>query len=173
MFQQKRKTTDKVRMRFARFGDEVLGIVLGYALQAKYMTQLLNRLNKKPVHELDAQLDAIQSFIATFGSKEFIKRVRQTKLKEVEAIDIDALEAEAGVSPIAEMDAAGAENEASTPGRAMVDTAGYRGPDRREGRERRSFENRRATVEAIGKNKRFGKDRRKLPRGRRKGDKPR
>lgn len=171
MFQQKRKTTDKVRTRFARFGDEVLGIVLGYALQPKYMTQLLNRLNKKPVHELDAQLDAIQSFIATFGSKEFIKRIRQTKQKEVEAIDIEALEMEA--DPIAEMDAPGGENDALAPGPAMVDTPQYRGPERRKGRERRSFKDRRDAVEAISKNKRYGKNRRRLPRGRRKGDGPR
>ncbi len=170
-FVQKRKVTDHVRARFARFGDEALSIVLGYALQPKRMPGLLQRVGLKISGDLEAQLESIWEFIAESGAHEFIKRAKQLRLEEIEAADIDALEGRpfnprGTVAPVAAETLAGA----VSPGQALpggwIEAPGYRGPERRTDRERRSGRDRRNEIKAIAKNKRFGGERRKAVRRR-------
>jgi len=181
MMQQKRKVVDTVRGRFARFGDEVLSVVLAFALQPRSMPVLLQRLNMRPAGNLEAQLDAVWEYIAQNSSRDFLKHVKQVKKRDVEAFDINKLldsaakdikvsgegaAATAVEAPGAEAPAA-AEAEAPLP---PAPPAEHQGAERRSGTDRRKRHDRRHDIEAINRNRRFGGERRKRPRGRRKSD---
>lgn len=179
MMQQKRKVVDAVRGRFARFGDEVLSVVLAFALQPRSMPVLLQRLNIRPSGNLEAQLDAVWEYIAQNSSRDFIKHVKHVKKRDVEAFDISKLLENASKelkSPgeraaVSAGDAAGAEAEEAVEGEGQPASAGdFYGVDRRSGADRRRKRDRRHDIEAINRNRRFGGERRKRPRGRRKTD---
>lgn len=166
-YEQKRKITDQVKVRFARFGDETLSLILAYALHPKRMTLLLQHISvQKQPRNLEGQFDAIWKFLATFGNAEFIKRIKGLKVKNVEAATLEEWEEGSEGEPEAEGEAASTENEG-----AAIDSPGYKGPERRSGKDQRVQTDRRGDIEAIEKNKRFGGDRRKRRRGRRKSDK--
>lgn len=173
MMQQKRKVVDAVRIRFARFGDEVLSIVLAFALQPRSMPVLMQRLNLRPVGSLDAQLDAVWEYVAQASAKEFLKHVKRVHKKDVQEFDLEKLMAgaaqELSATEVADAEAVGA---AAVPsgGPALVKSPTYEGPDRRLGVERRRSRDRRGDVEAIERNRRYGGERRKQPKGRRKTD---
>lgn len=186
MMQQKRKVVDNVRGRFARFGDEVLSMVLAFALQPRSMPVLLERLNIRPSGNLDAQLDAVWEYIARTSGKDFIKHVKRTRKRDVEAFDIDKMLESASNMKIpddtADDDVPGhdareiaGDSPPETEEPAGVGTAGngpaeYLGAERRQGKDRRKREERRNDIEAINRNRRFGGERRRRPRGRRKTD---
>lgn len=177
MYQQKRMISEHVRVRFARFGDEVLGIVLGYAIQSKRMPVLLHKFGLKAPPDLDAQLTVLFSFIAERGAREFVKGVRHEKRAEVQPEEVlDEPESAEGEADFAE--AKNKNGAAPLPADAhqtsssvvVIQNPGYCGPERRSGLERRTGSDRRGGIAAIRKNSRFGGDRRKKPRGRRKAD---
>ncbi len=173
-FQQKRKVTDMVRARFARFGDEVLSIVLGYALQPRRMPMLLRALNiRNRPGELTAQLDEIYRFLASGGRRAFMGRVKPTRLKQVDAADLDDFSEDLSDEQIAEL-MRDAENSVALPAEAeeapAIVTPLYRGPCRRELSDRRVNQDRRSDLMAVRKNQRYGGDRRKQRFGRRKTD---
>lgn len=176
MMQQKRKIVDNVRVRFARFGDEVLSIVLAFALQPRSMPILMQRLNLRPVGTLDAQLDAIWEYIAQASAKEFLKHVKRVQKKDVQQFDLEKLLAGAAQELGSGEAAAGAEagkpsaGAAEAPGGPVIKTPSYEGVDRRSGEDRRQRKDRRHDIEAIERNRRYGGERRKRPRGRRKTD---
>jgi hypothetical protein len=186
IFQQKRLITDQVRMRFSRFGDEVLAIVLGYALQPKRMPILLQKCNIRSFPDLENQLGALWSYIAEHGPRDFVKRIRVEKREEVKPLDLEALGAAAaedefdpetmtlegviaralkqsGIAPV--LDPVQPISETK-----KVSVPGYSGPDRRSGSDRRSGGDRRDQIASIKKNHRYGGERRKRPRGRRRTD---
>jgi hypothetical protein len=169
--QQKRKIIEAVRMRFARFGDEVLAIVLGFALMPRSMPILIQRLNLRPMGSLDAQLDAVWEYIAQAGNQEFLRHVKQVKRREVEAVDVNKLIAGANRELRSVLEAVERQAEAASPDNPAPPAHGaYMGPERRHGGDRRRRRDRRNDVEAVGSNRRFGGERRKRPQGRRKTD---
>lgn len=182
MMQQKRKVVDLVRGRFARFGDEVLSVVLAFALQPRSMPVLLQRLNVRPAGNLEAQLDAVWEYIAQNSSKDFIKHVKYVKKRDVEAFDINKLMGNASKEIRSTADGTGtptveapesdapAEPAADAPADHSAGPIQYHGPERRSGADRRKRNDRRHDVEAINRNRRFGGERRKRSRGRRKSD---
>lgn len=184
MYLEKRQIIDLVRKRFTRFGDDVLAIVLGYALQPKRMHLLLNRFRIKPRGDgLEAQLEAIWTFLADSSPREFIKRLKKKKRKQIEAANVDELDGDEELAEMAEAEVRDLiedpDDEATNdtvrrPDGAedaqWVDTPQYRGSERRSGIERRSRRDRRADVLAINSNRRYGGDRRKRPKGRRRND---
>lgn len=161
--QQRRKLHDSVRRRFARFGDEVLSIMLGFAFQPKRMPVLMQRLNIRQSGNLDAQLEAVWDLLAQSGSGEFLRKVKQRSTKEdVKAADIDLLSA-------GDLDlAAFQEKMGFTDDPPVVLVRQPEIVERRSGKDRRIGRDRRHAVDAISKNKRFGRDRRKLRRRQRK-----
>lgn len=179
MMQQKRRVVDTVRARFARFGDEVLSVVLAFALQPRSMPVLLQRLNIRPSGNLEAQLDAVWEYIAQSSGKEFLKHVKRQQKRDVEAIDLKKLMAEASkdlktsgaeAAVVGEDEAAPGTETAPAGNEPGGDAGEYRGPERRSGKDRRKRSDRRHDVEAVQRNRRFGGERRKRPRGRRKTD---
>lgn len=165
VLQHKRKTTDMVRARFARFGDEVLSIVLGFALKPKSVTVLLSRLEIKPTGGLETDLDRIWMYVAGAGAKDFLRKAKGLKIKQVQAAQIDDLVED---QPADQDDEPQRQPSA---GGAAVNESGWNGVERRTGKDRRSGSDRRHLLEAINKNQRFGGDRRaKGRRGRRKSD---
>lgn len=176
-FQQKRKVTDLVRGRFARFGDEVLAIVLGYALQPRRMPMLLRSLNiRNRPGELTAQLDEIYHFLASGGRRAFMSRVKPTKFKLVDAADLDDFSEDLSDEQIAELMNEAQNAVALTPeidAAPAVVTPLYHGPCRRVLSERRANKDRRADLMAVRKNQRYGGDRRKKRLGRRRTDRKR
>lgn len=174
LLQQKRKTTDLVRARFARFGDDVLSIVLGFALKPKSLPILLGKLEMKPTGQLESDLNAVWTFIAQSGSAEFLKKVRGYKIKQVDAAEIDRLLDEDDLEALRNDRTAPAPDETQPlPNAAAAARAlpGWDGVERRSGSDRRSGRDRRDDISAIKKNRRYGGDRRdKRRRGRRKSD---
>lgn len=176
-FQQKRKVTDLVRARFARFGDEVLSIVLGYALQPRRMPMLLRSLNiRNRPGELTVQLDEIYHFLASGGRRAFMSRVKPTKFKLVHAADLDEFSEDLSDDQLAEL-MRDAENAVALAPEVQaapaVVTPLYRGSCRRVIPERRVNKDRRSELMAVRKNQRYGGDRRKRPFGRRRNDRNR
>ncbi len=177
MMQQKRKVVDAVRGRFARFGDEVLSVVLAFALQPRSMPVLLQRLNLRPSGNLEAQLDAIWEYIAQSSGKDFIKHVKRVQKRDVEAFDIEKI-LESAAKEAKPTGIAEPSSVANAPDPAVADAneapsdhrVEYTGVERRSGTERRKRQERRGDVEAINRNRRFGGERRKQRRGRRKTD---
>lgn len=163
--QQRRKLHDKVRRRFARFGDEVLSIMLGFAFQPKRMPVLMQRLNIRQSGDLEAQLEAVWDMLAQSGSGEFLRKVKQKSTKQdVRAADIDRLSA-------GDLDlAAFQELMGFTDDPPVVVIRQPEIVERRSGEDRRLGRDRRNAVDAISKNHRFGRDRRKIRKGRRKID---
>lgn len=176
-YQQKLKTTEQVRVRFARFGDDVLAQVLGFALHPKRMPVLLDRLNLKPGRELFAQLDTVQTYVSQQGAAEFLRRVKLKKKKTVEEADLSNIDDEQLLEQIETGDAPGTGRapavesaEVSEPGQAppeeirlrpgQVQSPDYTGTERRAGGDRRAGNDRREAVQVISENRRFGGGRR-------------
>lgn len=176
-YQQKLKTTEQVRVRFARFGDDVLAQVLGFALHPKRMPVLLDRLNLKPGRELFAQLDTVQTYVAKQGAAEFLRRIKLQKRKSVEEADLSFIddqqlleEVETGEAPgtgrarpvedveVLEPRQAPPEELRLKPG--QVQSPDYTGTERRAGGDRRAGNDRREDVQVISENRRFGGGRR-------------
>lgn len=65
-----------IRIRFARFGDEVLGTVLAYAMVPKRMPALLTRLGIRTHGSMEDQIEAVWNFAADHGTWEFLRRAR-------------------------------------------------------------------------------------------------
>lgn len=269
-FERKRKISEMVKRRFARFGEDVLGTVFTHALQPAQMKSLLTRLELGVQSaDVEEQLDEIQSFVARFGAFEFMDRLKVRKeekklgreelldrklekiasgieaaarieeaepdyvqgaapdprAKKVKEFQVDLRSADLPSTPYAvrlddvpadprparresrEADPAVARREAPrtdpAPAPAPVATpspvskaapeaapelapeppprtdlpwikvAGYEGYERRTTFERRLRPDRRKGLEATNSNKRFGGDRRKTPKGRRKEDRTR
>ncbi len=174
-YDQKRHITEQVRMRFARFGNETLSIVLAYALQPKRMPTLLDRIEVRiSAQDIGAQLDAISAYIAEKGPMKFVQRAMQRKAEELGAIKLDDSEEPTASPAISKPDVPATPTVApTTPAPGQIETPTYQGPDRRSGSERRSKPDRRDKIDAINKNKRYGGDRRKSAQGRRKEDKTR
>lgn len=180
MMQQKRKTVDAVRVRFARFGDEVLAIVLGFALKPKSMPILMQRLNLRPSGDLASQLDAIWEYIAQSSTKEFLKHVKRVQQRDVEALDVNKLIEDVAtelrnlgvvtVDPGREAKPKPEVGEDDAPEGAAPAGLTYPAIDRRQGGDRRKKQERRHDIAAIDRNRRFGGERRKRPKGRRKSD---
>jgi hypothetical protein len=171
--QQKRKVIEAVRMRFARFGDEVLSIVLGFALTPRSMPIMIQRLNLRPMGSFDAQLDAVWEYIAQAGTQEFLRHVKHVQRREVEAVDVNQLIAGANREVRFAFQTGAGEGETDLEvGEAPVRPGAevYMGPERRRGGDRRKRRDRRHEVDAIDKNRRYGGERRKRPQGRRKSD---
>lgn len=176
LLQQKRLITDQVRLRFARFGDDVLAIILGYALQPKRMPILLQKFNIRSFPDLDNQLGALWSYISEHGAREFIKRLKVEKREEVKPIEVGSGGIDPAAMPVQELIArmlvevsAQMQSPAVEPPK-VINVPGYSGPERRTGIDRRTGRDRRGDIAAIRKNKRYGGDRRKRPRGRRRSD---
>lgn len=194
LIDQKERVTQDVRMRFAKYGEEPLSVILAYALQSSRMPILMDRLNiRAKGNDLTSQLDAIGAYLAQEGAARFTMLALQKhfKKKEVEAIQLDDLEFDPPPPALEELGEAIAEVLAPPPAPAaeaapaaetappapttrpdapMIKVPGYSGPDRRWGEERRGKPDRRLALAAISRNKRFGGDRRKIPKGRRKED---
>ncbi len=181
--EQKKKTTEMVRIRFARFGDDILAMMLGFALQPTRMPTLLERLELRITsQDLETRLDRIAQYIGDWGSAKFKDRALAEKKAEVAPMDLSAipetLEAPAPVSPVAPPPRNTAVQTPVPPGAKapagapQIRVAGYTGPDRRSKSERRTKADRRGQLDAISSNKRFGGDRRKSAKGRRKEDQP-
>lgn len=217
----KRKITELVRMKFARFGDDALAIVLAYALQPVRMPMLLERLDLRvSAQDLPTRLDAVCQWIFDHGPIMFKMRALAERKAAKDAVektlpdfrpdvvlpsDTGARAAGATVAPSdtaarranvtaspsdtaarstvagappasAPADtaarAAGAQAPVAVPSGPMINVPGYSGPERRSGTERRYKADRRAKLDATDRNKRFGGDRRKSPKGRRKEDQP-
>ena len=168
ILQQRRRLHEKIRKRFARFGDEVLSIMLGFAFQPKRMPVLIQRLNIRAGGHLDDQFDAVWDFIASHGSGEFLRRVKQKSIKEeVEAADVETLvSGDLDINSFEDM--MGFEHEPDP--RIESGSPRVNIVERRSGKDRRKGNDRRQSIEAIPKNKRFGRDRRQRPKGRRKTD---
>lgn len=179
ILQQKRLLTDQVRMRFARFGDDVLAIVLGYALQPKRMPVLLQKCQIRSFPDLENQLGALWSYISEHGPRDFVKRVTVKKRDKVKPVDVDKMDGDfdpttSSLDDLVEQarrdGMLDSKAEAKSVRNAIISVEGYSGPDRRRGGDRRMGADRRASIDAISKNKRFGGDRRKRPKGRRRSD---
>ena len=183
-YHQKLKTTEQVRVRFARFGDDVLAQVLGFALHPKRMPVLLDRLRLKPGRELFAQLDTVQAFVAQEGAAEFLRRVKLQKRKAVEEADLSYVddqqlleEVETGEAlgtgraqpiesaEVREIRRAPPEGLMLKPG--QVQSPDYTGTERRAGGDRRAGNDRREDVQVISENRRFGGGRRVFVRRKR------
>ena len=176
-YQQKLKTTEQVRVRFARFGDDVLAQVLGFALHPKRMPVLLDRLNLKPGRELFAQLDTVQTYIAQQGAAEFLRRVKLKKRKTVEEADLSNIDDEQLLEQVETGEALGTgraqpiksaevrETRGAPPEEirlrpGQVQSPDYTGTERRAGGDRRTGNDRREAVQVISENRRFGGGRR-------------
>lgn len=176
-YQAKLKTTEQVRVRFARFGDDVLAQMLGFALHPKRMPVLMDRLNLKPGRELFAQLDSVQTFIAREGAAAFLKRAKHQMKKAVQEVDLSSIDDEQLLEQVETGEALGtgrarpAESaEVYEPRQAppteprlkpgQVQSPDYTGPERRAGGDRRAGNDRREAVQVISENRRFGGGRR-------------
>jgi type IV secretory pathway VirB10-like protein len=185
---KRQQIASNVRVRFARFGDEVLAIVLSYAMSPKRMPALLSRLGVRALGEIETQIEAVWTFVADNGTWEFLRRVKAKAGKDDEAMaanllddeilmsrqQADAEEASVVEAPPDEPEAPSPPHERSPrlppPRPGFIDTPQYKGPERRSGLDRRSHEDRRADIDAVHSNRRYGADRRKRPKGRRKSD---
>ena len=93
LLDQKKKITEMVRLRFARYGDDTLAIMLGYAFQPTRMPTLLERLEMRvSTQNFADQLDAISNWVNEWGSAKFKQRALAEKKKEIEPIQLGALD---------------------------------------------------------------------------------
>lgn len=146
---------EKVHDRLGEFGKDVVGVAAAYAINPAHMHYLCEGLGIRPAEAIDAQLDALHDYILRNGKRVFISRA-QYELGE----------------KLREMVLSGAPAEGAPQRLALIDTFGYRGPDRRvAARGRRQDDDRRHAFARVGdKNKRVGRDRRQNPKGRRGSD---
>lgn len=156
-YERKRRITDQVRGRFARFGDEVCNVVLTFAIQPKAMMRLLHTIGLRSTGDFEEQLDSIWNYLASAGPRDFMKRVHSEKVEAQNATEADQKENEAEATNRSALD------KGQSAEKNIIEVQGYRGPDRRLGvKDRRTGRDRRYDVASISKNKRFGRDRRKV-----------
>lgn len=159
IYEQKRAVTEKVRLQMAQYGDEVVAIVLAFALQPKRMPVLFTKLNLKFVHDTDAQLGALKCYLGQRGRFWFLKRLKTETKKVVDATNIDDIcKGMEGASEAAR------DNAPASLASEIVKAANFQGAERRVIPDRRVSPDRRNDVAAIRKNNRFGGERRKIKR---------
>src|SRR5262245_1652465 len=79
--EQRQRVSDQVRQRFARYGDDVCGLILTAALQPNGLQKLLIELQLPPSAQFVEQLDRLSRLLAGVGAFEFL---RMSKLANAE-----------------------------------------------------------------------------------------
>ncbi|OPZ21872.1 MAG: hypothetical protein BWZ10_00483 [candidate division BRC1 bacterium ADurb.BinA364] len=141
--EDRQREIDRIHQMYARFGDDVVQIVMLYALRPKGMAQLGQRL-RIYISEYDERLahENLLRYIQEKGAARFLFCARSGEPDRTDQIG-------AGMC-------AGSAIAAEPSGPAAFAQA----VDRRSGRDRRLQKDRRKDVDAITKNKRFGGERR-------------
>ena len=160
LYDHKRKITDLVRGRFARYGQEVVTIVLTHSFQPSRLARLIQRVGLKPSNDLMTNLDGLMRLLADSGPSKFIKRVNNDSKKALGPGSQGKIP-ESRIS----LDLMNGMNR-------IIQNPKYTGTERRISSDRRLKSTlRRRRCAAVLRNRRYGTDRRNLSRGRRSSDK--
>jgi hypothetical protein len=172
---ENKKLRDEVLERFARYGHDVLHIMLRAVQNRNEMSSIMLRLDIHTPQKVEQQLDFITRYLSEKGLNNFLKKIEvKQKGHLASTVGDSGKSGHAGPFPVKErdggMDSMGVRQRevkaASPPNHGqqqqLFDTQGnYIGPEQRSGQDRRSGVDRRDAIDAIRKNMRFGGDRRK------------
>jgi len=157
----------KIRARLGRFGPEVTSIVTRSASLPEGLDWLLPQFGLTPAHDVNVSLDSLAYYLAQTGESRFIARAEfalGAKLREAQAVSSSASiapvpEAQPTADAKIETEVIGHKEtppEAIDPSVPHINVPGYSGPERRKNNL-----DRRAGIQAVSKNHRFGGDRRR------------
>lgn len=165
----------KLESFYARFGEDVTGIVRAKAKPDGDIKHLLKQLGLPMSGVIDRQHRILVDFIQRYGRNVFRKAITlpggaiavRKLLEQVEADKVRFTRSmQGGKEELPVQESSGAVEDSG----ATIETPTYHGPDRRSAKDRRSGVDRRQRLELITfKNRRFGGKRRQA--GRRATDK--
>lgn len=73
----KERTIGEVRRRYARYGHEVVDVIIHYAVQTNGLMNLVAMLSKNITVDVEELHREIIRFLQDYGSVEFLRRVRK------------------------------------------------------------------------------------------------